>query len=667
MENPFEMSIPFGRSILIPILILSLSSAVRAQSLFTIDGTGVSKDEFMKAYVKNNNHPVTTPTSYRDYLALYIRYKLKVRAAYDAQLDTLPAQRTELQNFRSQVAETYLKDEESLDRLVKEVYVRGQKDLLLEHIYIALPKNASVNDTLRGYEKAMAAYEALKKGKKFGDVASVISDDPSVKINKGRIGYITVFTLPYELESLAYSLSPGQFSKPYHSKGGYHIFKVVAERKSLGRIKVAQILLPFPPAATPAAREAVRNRADSMYTLLQNGADFAGMAKTYSGDNLSYQNGGELPEFGIGKYDSAFESTAYGLDRDGAISRPLLSAYGYHIIKRIDRKPFPRQLDAQAAATLKQEVLNDARVDVSRQALLARIYQATNFRRADFPEEDLWAFTDSVQHNPALSSYHSLSNSTVLFSFDERNYTVKEWLDYSRTMKPQRAGAGLSDKDLFKRYVERTALDYYRNHLERYNPDFAFQLTEFKEGNLLFEIMQRKIWDKASTDSAALKNYYEAHKDKYWWNASADALLFTCNNEKTAEALAAGLRSNSTDRWRKLADTAGATVQADSGRYELAQIPGLGRAEPAEGSLTAPVINKTDNTASFSYILHVYHDRSSRNFRDARGFVINDYQSWLEDQWIGELKKKYTVKIDEAVLTSLSKQTAASGSREAGH
>ena len=656
MENPIEMSIPFGRSILIPILILFLSSGVSAQSLFTIDGTGVSKEEFLKAYIKNNSHPASAPTSYRDYLDLYIRYKLKVRAAYDAQLDTLPAQRTELQNFRNQVAETYLKDEESLDKLVKEAYVRGQKDLLLEHIYIALPRNASVNDTLKGYDKAMAAYETLKKGKKFGDVASIISDDPSVKINKGKIGYITVFTLPYELENLAWSLSPGQFSRPYHSKGGYHIFKVVAERKSWGRIKVAQILLPFAPGSTPAAQEAVRNRADSMYTLLQNGADFAGMSKTYSGDNLSYQNGGELPEFGIGKYDSAFEATAYSLDRDGAISRPLLSAYGYHIIKRIDRKPSPRQFDEQAIATLKQQVLNDPRVEVSRQALLARIYRATNFRRSDFSEDDLWAFTDSVQHNPALSSYRDLSSSTVLFSFDGHNHIAKEWLDYSRTMKPQRGNASIPDKDLFRRYVERTAMDYYRNHLELYNPDFAFQLTEFKEGNLLFEIMQRKIWDKASTDSAALKNYYEAHKDKYWWNASADALLFTCNNEKTAEMLTAGLRSNGSGGWRKLADSAGATVQADSGRYELAQIPGVGHADPVEGSLTAPITNKTDNTESFSYIQHVYHDRSPRNFRDARGFVINDYQSWLEDQWVGELKKKYPVKIDEAVLASLKTQ-----------
>jgi peptidyl-prolyl cis-trans isomerase SurA len=659
------MSIPFSRLILTPVLTLIFASGVTAQSLFTIDGTGVSKDEFLKAYNKNNNGVKPTDRTYREYLDLYIRYKLKVRAAYATQLDTLPAQRTELQNFRSQVADTYLKDESSMDKLVKEVYDRGQNDIRLAHIFIALPKNASPADTLKAYEKAMAAYNTLKKSKKFAETALAFSEDPAVKSNRGEVGYITVFTLPYELESLAYSLAPGQFSKPYRSKGGYHIFKNEGERKSLGRIKIAQILLSFPPSPTAASKDLVRQKADSIAGLLQNGADFATLARKYSSDNLTYQNGGEMPEFGVGRYDSVFEAIAFGLDKDGAISAPFASDYGYHIIKRIARKPFPRQFDAAAAASLKALVLNDPRIDISRQALLSRIYGETGFQRADIPDADLWSFTDSALRNAGYSSYHNLSYNTTVFSFTQRAYTVKEWLDYAKASRAQRAGAGVSDKDLFGRYIERTAMDYYRSHLEQYNKDFAFQLTEFKEGNLLFEIMQRKVWDKASTDSAGLAGYYEAHKSKYWWDASADAVLFTCNNENTAEALKTRLSAGAPEGWRKLTDSVGAAIQADSGRYELAQIPGTGagvgagvgaaNSEPAARAFTTAVANKADNTVSFAYILTVYHERSPRNFRDARGFVINDYQTYLEDQWIAGLKKLYPVKIDDAVLAGLPK------------
>ena len=658
MQNPIDMIPVVRKQIFVAVCSLLLSSALTAQSLFTIDGTGVSKEEFLKAYNKNNNEGRPTERSYRDYLELYIRYKLKVRAAYDMQLDTLATQKTELQNFRAQVADNYLKDEASLDKLVKEAFTRGQHDIHLAHIFIAIPKISPIIDTAAraesAYEKAMNAYNALKKGKKFSETALAYSDDPSVKNNGGDVGYITVFTLPYELENLAYETAPDQFSRPYRTKAGYHIFKNLGERKAMGRMKVAQILLSFPPSATAAVQLSVRQKADSIYGLLTKGADFATLAKTYSGDNLSYQTGGELPEFGIGKYDSSFETAAFALNRDGAFTRPIPSIYGYHIIKRIYRKPFPIQLDSLNATLLRQQVQNDPRIEISRKALFNKIAQQANLQRGSWSEADLWAFTDSAMLNTGLSSFRDISRSTVLFSFSQQSYTAKGWLDYARAMRSQRGGGSRTDKELFDLYMERMALEYYRNHLEDYNKDFAFQLAEFREGNLLFEVMQRKIWDKASADSTGLRNYYEAHKDKYWWDSSADALLFTCNNQKKAEDLRASLTPNP-ENWRQLTDSAGASVQADSGRYETAQIPAATTIRLTPHLFTPPMINKADNTVSFAYILQVYNERAPRNYRDARGFVINDYQTFLEDQWITTLKKKYPIKIEESVFATLPK------------
>ena len=637
------------------IILLFLLSGLDAQTLFTVDGNPVTKDEFLKAYNKNNNGAKPTERSYRDYLDLYIRYKLKVQAAYDARLDTLASQRTELQNFRNQVTESYLKDENSLDKLVKEVFDRGQKDIRLAHILISLPRNALPVDTLKAYEKAMAAYAALKRGKKFSEVAQQYSDDPSVKTNGGDIGYITVFTLPYELETLAYTTPVKKFSRPYRTKGGYHIFLNEQERRSLGRLRIAQILFSFPPAATAAMRDAIHRRADSVYGKLQNGADFATMARVYSGDNLSYQSGGEIPEFGIGRYDSAFEAAAFGLEKDGAISEPVESVYGYHILKLLARKPFPVQWDEATRSQLKQQVINDPRIEVSRKVLLARIEQQTGFHRFEFSDLDLWAFTDSAMRNTGLSSFRGMNYSTTLISFARQVYSLKEWLDYVRSVRGQRTGSPQADKELFDRWIERTAQEYYRNHLEEYNPDFAFQLMEFKEGNLLFEIMQRKIWDKASVDSAALRNYYEAHKNKYWWDASADALLFTCKDQSIADALKNKLVSHPLAYWRQLTDSGTMTIQADSGRYELAQIPNPAKTELNPMEYTAFSTNSADRSVSFAYILNVYHEKAPRSFRDARGFVINDYQNWMEEQWITELKKKYPVKIEEKVLAGLPK------------
>jgi peptidyl-prolyl cis-trans isomerase SurA len=663
MRNPIDKARILRKpissfSFILPALLLSL--AVHGQTtapqpnLFTIDGAPVSREEFLTAYSKNNAGEKPTDKSYRDYLDLYIRYKLKVKAAYELRLDTLPAQRTELQNFRNQVAENYMKDDESLEKMVKEAFVRGQRDIHLAHIFIALPKNPSTLDTSRAYEKIQAAYDALKKGRKFPEVAVSYSEDPSVKENGGDIGYITVFTLPYELENLAYSLIPGAYSKPYRSKGGYHIFKNLGERKSLGRMRAAQILLAYPPSANTETKMAVKLRADSIYQLVEHGGDFGALALRYSGDNLSFQTGGEMPEFGIGKYDSLFETTVFALDRDGAVSRPIPSSFGYHIVKRLARKPFPSSATPDAMAWVRQQVMNDPRIEIARKAFLNRILQQTGFRKANFNEADLWAYTDSVMYNPPLASYRGLTVTSPLFTIGKQSYAAKAWLDYARNRKALRNAGAKTDKQLFDEYVEKSALDYYRNHLEEYNPEFAFQLKEFTEGNLLFEVMQKRVWDKASTDSNGLRNYFDAHREKYWWDASAEAILFTCNKQGTAEVLKTELQGNP-NAWRVLSDSAGPSVQADSGRYELTQIPGAGQSSLHTGMFTSFQANKTDHTVSFAYILNIYPQRSPRTYKDARGFVINDYQNFLEEEWIAELRKKYPVRVDEKAVAGLPK------------
>ena len=641
--------------ILLTLYSFLILSTLTAQTLFTCDGQPVSKEDFLKAYNKNNTTIRATSASYRDYLELYIRYKLKVKAAYELRLDTLQAQRSELQNFRSQVVENYMRDEESMTRLVNEVFERGQRDIHLSHIFIALPKNALPADTAKAYEKAMTAYGELKKKKTFGQVALAFSEDPSVKTNNGDVGYITVFTLPYDLETLAYSVAPGHYSKPFRSRAGYHIFGNMGERKALGKIRAAQILLSIPPGSGEAVRNATRQRADSLYESLLKGADFAQTAKTYSGDNLSYQNGGELPEFGVGKYDQTFETAAFALTRDGEISRPVLSSFGYHIIKRILRKPFPQELSKETALALRQQVIADPRIESSRNALLTRIYRQADYTALPLSAAELWAYTDSAALNKALSSFRDLSYQTPLFSFTHQQYKVKEWLDYMQSLRNSRSNLlGRTHEELFDQFTRAAAMDYYRNHLEDFNKDFAFQLNEFREGNLLFEIMQRKVWDKASTDSAGLRNYYDTHQGKYWWEASADAVLFTCNNQQTAAKLKTRL-SMTPSNWKNLADSAGAGVQADSGRFELAQIPAPAKEKPdfSPGLISPLTANPADNTVSFAYILRVYADKAPRNYKDARGFVINDYQVFLEDQWIAELKKKYPVNVDEKVFRTL--------------
>lgn len=637
------------------VAIIINSFSAQSQTLFTYGTRSVSKDEFLKAYNKNNTSAEQSEKSLREYLNLYIPFKLKVQAAYDMRLDTLPAQRAELQAFRNQLVQSFLTDAASLQDLVNEAFDRTQQDIRISHIFIPADKDSAAQDA-EASRKIKEAYTQLQQGKNFGDVAIAFSADPSVKTNRGDVGYITAFSLPYELETLAYTTPLNKVSEPYRSKAGYHIFKRTAERKAVGKIKIAQILLAFPPDATDANKQQIKRKADSLYQLLLKGADFAAMAIENSNDNFSFQAGGDLPEFGTGRYEAPFELAAFALQKPDDISAPILTEYGYHIIKKRGSYPVPTSKDnREFMSKLEEQVQNDSRMDISKKAFSQNVLRTINYKKGTYNAGQLWMYTDSTLMDKPVPAKTTITPATPIFVFAKQTVTVKDWLAFRRSVgNVDRITSGKSQQDLMDYYLDLAAQEYYRNHLEEYNKDFAFQLKEFKDGNLLFEVMQRKVWDKASADTAGLKKYYASNKSKYWWENSAAAVIFTAMHDSTAKSLRSKVQQ-SMNGWRSIVDSYEGNVIADSGRFELSQLPLPAGAGISIGALTPSTKNETDSSVTFAYIIKLFPQREPRSFDDARGYVINDYQQYLENAWVADLRKKYPVKVNEAVFKAMVK------------
>ncbi len=628
---------------------LLFSCVIQAQTLFSYGPYKVSKAEFLRAYNKNNSTGNGTPKAYRDYLDLYTRFKLKVQSAYDAHLDTAAVQGTELKNFRAQVIESFMSDESSVQQLVTEAFERSRKDLRIANIYIPF----GGGDTAAAYRRATDAYNLIRSGTDFGKVAEQFSADPAARTTQGDIGWITVFTLPYEFENIVYSTPVGKAAMPFRSKTAYHIFKTLADRPAVGRMKAAQILLAFPPNPDEAEKAKKKALADSIYTALQNGADFGDLAARYSNDNISYQAGGLLPEFGTGRYNEVFENAAFGLVKDGEISKPLLTEFGYHIIKRIERVPVNTDTsNKEAMAALRQTVQADKRILVAKQLLAQKIMTRLGYTASPFDQPAFARYADSVYANKHPGQLALMNDGTVLFSFSGQKVTAADFGRYIHTVQhtPEML-QGRSTRQLLQQYAEMVALEYYRNHLEQYNSEFGSQMKEFKDGNLLFDIMQRKVWDRASGDAAGLKQFYTTHKNRYWWAPSADVILFTGTDSADAAKALVSYKGNPGD-WKRIWQNSNGTVQADSGRFELNQLPPAVTTGIYAGKVSEPVKNLTDNTYSFAAVIKLFPGTTQRNFDDARGFVINDYQADLENQWIARLKQKYPVKINEQVLES---------------
>ncbi len=628
-----------------------------AQTLFTYGNHRVDVKDFLRAYKKNNTQPVPNKAkSISDYLDLYIKSRLKIQEAYERHYDTLPGIKTEIASLRSQISEKYMANPELTARMTREAFQRSQKDIHVAHIYISIRNATGAIDTIAAAKKRDDILTRLQKGEDFQRVAQQSSDDTTARNNKGDLGYITVFTLPYEFENAIYATAAGHYSAVIRSKIGYHIFKNLGERKAAGKIKAQQILLAIPPGSDETERKKIAAKADSLYKRILAGDNFNRLAADFSNDYVTAVSGGLMPDIGVGQYDPVFEKALWALPKDSAVSKPFLTSHGWHILKRISLKPIPSDPNNKAyQQELEQKIIADSRWKLSRDFIYKKVMEKAGYKKFGYDDAALWNMTDSVLDYKPMTIGRSIIATTPLFSIGDSIYNATDWVTYANTYRYKQDGTGSKPWDQVREeWVQTSLVSYYREHLENFNEEFRDQMTEFKEGNLFFEIMQQEIWNKAQGDSTALLALYNKNKEKYLWKASADAVLFFCSDMNTANLVYDKLKSNPVD-WRKITDAYAEKVIADSSRYEWEQIPNLNKTTPKGGMLTSPLLNNSDNTASFAYIVKVYAEPMQRSFVEARGMVINDYQSVLEQQWDETLKKKYPVAIDPKVLESISR------------
>jgi peptidyl-prolyl cis-trans isomerase SurA len=630
----------------------AMNSTAHAQTFITYGNNSISKEEFLKAYNKNKTQVDDKEKALREYVELYTNFKLKVKAAAELGIDTLPQIQFDISNFREQIMQNYLNDEKAIDRLLQESFGRVKKDLRIMHFSIPVAADAAVADTQKAFSAAQALYQQLKTGN--SNYNSIVEKTGPGLILQRDLGYITAFTLPYQYENIVYGLQKNEVSTPYRSKNAWHLFKLIDERASAGRWKIAQVLIAVAPDADEANRAAALEKANDVYNKIKDGGPFATIAKTYSDDQLTYLNSGELPEFGTGTFTNDFESQVLTLKKDGDFTKPFLTSFGYHIVKRMGFTPTPEVADDAYLFDLKQKLMRDDRVNAEKEKftrdLIAKV-EVKTLKEVKGP--DLLRYADSLMTNPALeqTKVFPISNKNVL---KVKNELLKgsDWLAFVRQYKTNLSEyKGETNSQLWDKFVEISALNYYKKNLESFNPDFNFQMQEFKEGNMLFEIMERNVWGKAISDSVGLLQHYQSNASKFKWAESADVLIFNCNAPKVAEEAIVALKKGK--NWRVLAEEQAATMQADSGRYEIAQIIGTNYASaPKKGNFSA-ITSNIDGTSTFVMYVNIYEPNQQRTFEDARGLVINEYQQELEKNWIAALRKKHPVKVNESMIREM--------------
>jgi peptidyl-prolyl cis-trans isomerase SurA len=633
--------------------------------LFTVDNIPVQLSEFRYIYTKTNGEKADfSKNSLKEYLDLYINFKLKVRKAKDAQLDTIAALQQELAGYRRQLADSYLIDREVTEKLVMEVYERSAQDVDISHIMISVSENASPEDTLKAWNRVMEALEKINQGRAFEDIAVEYSTDQSASKNKGRVGYVTTL-FPngfYQLETAAYSGPEGKVLGPIRTGAGYHLLRVNSRRPARGEIEVAHIMVrneKYPDLIK------AREKVDSLHKLLQTGADFNQIAREYSDDKNTSGKGGYIGFFSIGRYEKVFEDAAFSLEKDGDFSGPVQTSIGWHIIRRIALKR--NEPLAQVKTRLQNQIKQDDRFALAKKNMIERIKRENDFsenRKAldgfisDLMSDSSETFLTFKWKAPADASAERL------FSFGNgTQVSVRDFADYlekASRKRQQKARAGVASvaMELYQEFVDENALKFEEKQLEGKYPEFKSLMREYEEGVLLFEITKKEVWDKASADTLGLAKFFEENSQKYRWEERAVVSHYTLAEKagsKIEEVRNFAAVNPSAAVLGSFNDSTNVVLTAQEKRYEKGRNPAVDQLSWVPGSMSMTSLDKKDKSLSFFKIEQVLPP-GPKSLQDARGYVVADYQDFLEKKWMEVLNKTYKVKVNEKVFNSLIKK-----------
>ena len=648
--------------------VVSILNLIHAQgadnrTLFSVGGQPVTVSDFEYVYNKNNvnNQADYSEKSLRDYLNLYENFRLKVMEAEALKIDTITSLKSELEGYRKQLSKSYLTDREISDKLINEAYERSKIEINASHILIRCDENANPADTLAAYKKIMALKKRLDKGESFETVAKEASEDPSAKTNGGNIGWFSVFGTIYPFENVAYSLKKGQVSQPVRTEFGYHLVKMNDTRPARGQIRAAHILFRFPDKATQQQKDSIKAKADSVYTLLINSKlSFEDAVRTFSDDKATRSKSGELQWFGSGssiRMVPEFEDAAFALKKDGDYTKPVMTQYGYHIIRRLEKKDMPSFNDAKA--DIKKKVERDSRSQEAKNVLVSRIKSENNFVQIPDVKTKLIAKIDTGIAKGNWRADSTLrGNKTPLFTLAGKSYTAGDFVDYMEKNAKRRNDKGKEAlvNEYYEGFVTAKCLDYEESQLEVKKPEFRNLMREYKDGILLFELMDRMVWTKAVKDTLGLEEFRKKNEANYMWGQRADATIFNCNDQKICEEahkMAEKKKTEDEIKTKLDKDNSKEKVSTIDGKYEKGQYDVVDKVDWKPG--VSPVKKLNDSTYQF-VLINKIDGPAPKSLKEAKGYIVSDYQEYLEKSWLAELRSKYPVVVDESVFRSLVKK-----------
>jgi len=465
----------------------------------------------------------------------------------------------------------------------------------------------------------------------------------------------------YQFEDMAYKTKVGKISMPFRTRFGYHILQVDDNRAARGSIETAHIMVSAKETDGSAVMEDSRNKINEIYDLLKNGANFEELVKKFSDDPSSVDKDGKLPAFGTGtttRMVPAFEDAAFALSKDGDFSKPVQTAYGFHIVKRLKWTDVPAFEILEE--NLSSRVAKDERSKQTQNSFVSKLKVEYKFK--DKSAKRLKWFYENVDSTYFQGKFSAdmVKKAKPMFIMDKVKFTTKDFAKYLESNHRgirKNGSMNVVVDNQYKAWEKATILDYEESKLTGKYPEFKALVTEYHDGILLYEVMSDLVWNKAMKDTTGLKQFHANHKSDYVWGTRYDSDVFECYTEEAAKQVY-GLLTNEGADTLEVVEVVG-IVNGDSelnvrhrnGKFDIAKTRYLKGQDLKVGVNEFYVYDGKYYVMRISEVL----EPSEKEFSEAKGAITSDYQNYLEQEWLKELREKHTVKINKEALYSIGK------------
>ncbi|WP_114748742.1 peptidylprolyl isomerase [Pleomorphovibrio marinus] len=617
--------------------------------LIKIAGEPVYAEEFLYVLSKNASFSEGEDSNKEpdidESFELFVNYKLKVKEAIDRGYHETDDFQEEFNSFKEEITQPYLLENQVQEGEIQKAYARLKEVIKASHILLTFPPDASHDDSLAVFRMAEKIKADAESGEDFALLAMEHSQDPSVVQNKGSLGYFTAMQMVYPFEAAAYSLNIGQVSDPVLTDFGYHIIKLEDRKPNPGEVRVSHLLIRVD-TALAGSEEGAKRKINEIHQELSRQPDqWKELVLNFSEDPGTRSNAGLLPWFGVGAIVPEFEKTAFSLSAKGEISPPVKTDYGYHLIRLEETKPVAPY--EELAPSLKSRVLRDSRFKQIQSQVLAM--QIAKFK----VEENTKLYQELeklvIDGNSQLDSL-PIEKRDWLLKYSDKTVTVGQFLDYLQQNPPKPLDVQQGVSAIIDTFIGEKLKEEEEKELLRENSEYRLLVQEFREGILLFNLMNDLVWQKAMEDSVGLERFFEENREDYRWEERVETLMVKVTQDKPEKVEALidflkdkdyqnGLNMEIKERFLQ-DDPLLFTVQENRVEWETHQIL---------KDLNIDQSFHTINQGDVLYLVLIGEKEPARfkNLNEVRGRVIQDYQSYLEESLIVELRDKYKIEVNE--------------------